>query len=277
MESISPDQIQKYTEQFGQMILEYAPTFLLALVSLIAGLWIIGIFLKGMKRALKARDIDPSLAPFLTTLFGWILKIMLFISVVGMVGVQMTSFVAILGAAGLAVGLALQGTLQNFASGVMILLFKPFKVGDFIDGAGYMGSVKEIQIFNTILNTPDNKRIIIPNGSLANGSLTNFSSEATRRVDWTFGIGYGDSYDKAKEVLTRYVDEDARIMKDPAVFIGLSALGDSSVNIVVRAWVDPADYWGVFFDMNEKVYKGFEVEGLNIPFPQMDVHVHQQK
>ncbi|MFT7276412.1 MAG: small conductance mechanosensitive channel, partial [Cyclobacteriaceae bacterium] len=257
MESISPDQIQKYTEQFGQMILEYAPTFLLALVSLITGLWIIGIFLKGMKRALKARDIDPSLAPFLTTLFGWILKIMLFISVVGMVGVQMTSFVAILGAAGLAVGLALQGTLQNFASGVMILLFKPFKVGDFIDGAGYMGSVKEIQIFNTILNTPDNKRIIIPNASLANGSLTNFSSEATRRVDWTFGIGYGDSYDKAKEVLTRYVDEDARIMKDPAVFIGLSALGDSSVNIVVRAWVDPADYWGVFFDMNEKVYKGF--------------------
>jgi small conductance mechanosensitive channel len=277
MDNISPDQIQKYTEQFGQMILEYAPTFLLALVSLIAGLWIIGIFLKGMKRALKARDIDPSLAPFLTTLFGWILKIMLFISVVGMVGVQMTSFVAILGAAGLAVGLALQGTLQNFASGVMILLFKPFKVGDFIDGAGYMGSVKEIQIFNTILNTPDNKRIIIPNGSLANGSLTNFSSEATRRVDWTFGIGYGDSYDKAKEVLTRYVDEDARIMKDPAVFIGLSALGDSSVNIVVRAWVDPADYWGVFFDMNEKVYKGFAVEGLNIPFPQMDVHVHQQK
>ncbi|MFT6853266.1 MAG: small conductance mechanosensitive channel [Cyclobacteriaceae bacterium] len=277
MDNISPDQIQKYTEQFGQMILEYAPTFLLALVSLIAGLWIIGIFLKGMKRALKARDIDPSLAPFLTTLFGWILKIMLFISVVGMVGVQMTSFVAILGAAGLAVGLALQGTLQNFASGVMILLFKPFKVGDFIDGAGYMGSVKEIQIFNTILNTPDNKRIIIPNASLANGSLTNFSSEATRRVDWTFGIGYGDSYDKAKEVLTRYVDEDARIMKDPAVFIGLSALGDSSVNIVVRAWVDPADYWGVFFDMNEKVYKGFAVEGLNIPFPQMDVHVHQQK
>ena len=189
----------------------------------------------------------------------------------------MTSFVAILGAAGLAVGLALQGTLQNFASGVMILLFKPFKVGDFIDGAGHMGTVKEIQIFNTILNTADNKRIIIPNGQLSNGSLTNFSAEGTRRVDWTFGIGYGDDYDMAKATLEKYINEDERIHKDPTPFIALSALADSSVNIVVRVWVDPSNYWGVFFDMNEKVYKGFTEVGLNIPYPQMDVHLHQEK
>jgi small conductance mechanosensitive channel len=193
-----------------------------------------------------------------------------------MLGVEMTSFIAILGAAGLAVGLALSGTLQNFAGGVMILLFRPFKVGDFIDAQGFMGSVKEIQIFNTILKTPDNKTIIIPNGGLSTSSMTNFSTEPQRRVDWTFGIGYGDDAEKAKAVLKRLCDEDERILKDPEVFIALSALADSSVNFVVRAWVNAPDYWNVFFDMNEKVYKTFAEEGLNIPFPQMDVHVHKQ-
>ncbi|MBV6644729.1 MAG: mechanosensitive ion channel [Cyclobacteriaceae bacterium] len=267
--------LQKYSDQLGTMILEYAPKLALALATLIIGLWIISMILKGMGRVLEKRNVDPSLAPFLRSLFGILLRLMLLVSVIGMVGVEMTSFVAILGAAGLAVGLAMQGTLQNFAGGVMILLFKPFKVGDVIDAAGYLGSVREIQIFNTILNTPDNKRIIIPNGSLAGSSMTNFSSESTRRVDWTFGIGYGDDYDKAKSVLEKYIGEDERIMKDPAPFIALSALADSSVNIVVRVWVNPSDYWGVFFDMNERVYKGFAQEGLNIPFPQMDVHLHQ--
>lgn len=267
--------LQKYSDQLGTMILEYAPKLALALATLIIGLWIISMILKGMGRVLEKRNVDPSLAPFLRSLFGILLRLMLLVSVIGMVGVEITSFVAILGAAGLAVGLAMQGTLQNFAGGVMILLFKPFKVGDVIDAAGYLGSVREIQIFNTILNTPDNKRIIIPNGSLAGSSMTNFSSESTRRVDWTFGIGYGDDYDKAKSVLEKYIGEDERIMKDPAPFIALSALADSSVNIVVRVWVNPSDYWGVFFDMNERVYKGFAQEGLNIPFPQMDVHLHQ--
>ena len=200
---------------------------------------------------------------------------MLFISVLGMVGIQMTSFIAILGAAGLAVGMALSGTLQNFAGGVMILLFKPFKVGDFIDAQGHMGSVKEIQIFNTILTTPDNKTIIIPNGGLSTSSMTNFSTEPLRRVDWTFGIGYGDSIDQARKVLKELADADSRILKDPEVFIGVSALADSSVNFAVRAWVKAEDYWGVFFDMNENVYNTFNKEGINIPFPQMDVHVHK--
>jgi small conductance mechanosensitive channel len=202
-----------------------------------------------------------------------LLKIMLVISVLGMVGVEMTSFIAILGAAGLAVGLALSGTLQNFAGGVMILIFKPFKVGDLLEAEGYLGTVKEIQIFNTILVTPDNKTIIIPNGGLSNSSMTNYSTQELRRVDWTFGIAYGDDADKAKMVIKRLCDEDSRILKDPEPFIALSALADSSVNFAVRAWVNSGDYWGVFFDMNEKIYKTFAKEGLNIPFPQMDVHM----
>jgi len=180
-----------------------------------------------------------------------------------------------LGAAGLAVGLALSGTLQNFAGGAMILLFKPFKVGDVIEAQGFIGKVSEIQIFNTILKTPDNKTIIIPNGGLATSSMTNYTTEPTRRVDWTFGIGYGDDVDKAKEVIKGLCDQDPRILKDPELFIAVSALADSSVNFAVRAWVNADDYWNVFFEMNEKVYKSFDREGLNIPFPQMDVHLHR--
>lgn len=266
---------QELSAKGMDLVWKYGPDFITALITLVIGLWVISIITGSIKKIFTKRNLDPSLVPFLTTLIGVLLKVMLFISVIGMVGVEMTSFVAILGAAGLAVGLSLQGTLQNFASGVMILIFKPFKVGDVIDAAGFIGSVKEIQIFNTIMTTPDNRRIIIPNSAIAGNSLTNISAEATRRVDWTFGIGYGDDYDKAKATLMKYIEADARIMKDPAPFIALSALADSSVNIVVRVWVDPANYWGVFFDMNETVYKGFPTEGLNIPFPQMDVHVHK--
>jgi small conductance mechanosensitive channel len=200
---------------------------------------------------------------------------MLVITVLGMLGIEMTSFIAILGAAGLAVGMALSGTLQNFAGGVMILVFKPFKIGDVIEAQGYTGKVDQIQIFNTIMKTPDNKTIIIPNGGLSTSSMVNYSTEATRRVDWTIGIAYGDDADKAREVIKRLCDEDSRILKDPELFIAVSALADSSVNFAVRAWVNAADYWGVYFDLNEKVYKTFESEGLNIPFPQMDVHVHK--
>ena len=194
-----------------------------------------------------------------------------------MIGVEMTSFIAILGAAGLAVGLALSGTLQNFAGGIVILMFKPFKAGDFIDAQGYSGTVSEIQIFNTILKTPDNKTIIIPNGGLSTGAMTNYSSEPLRRVDWTVGIGYGDDVDQARSVLLKMCETDPRILKDPALFIGVSALADSSVNFAVRAWVKAEDYWGVFFDLNENIYKTFNKEGLHIPFPQMDVHVHNSK
>ncbi len=268
---------QKLLDQLIDFSLAYGPKIISAAVVLLIGLWIIKGLSGAFGRLLARRNIDPSLVPFLRSIVNTLLRIMLFISVLSMLGIEMTSFVAILGAAGLAVGLALSGTLQNFAGGVMILLFRPFKVGDFIDAQGYSGTVKEIQIFNTILKTPDNKTIIIPNGGLSTGSMTNYSTEPQRRVDWTIGIAYGDDADKAKEVIRKLLEEDERVLKDPAVFIALSELADSSVNFAVRAWVNAADYWAVFFDMNEKVYKTFAKEGLNIPFPQMDVHVHNQK
>jgi len=224
---------------------------------------------------LEQSNTDPSLTSFIRSLVSILLKIMVYITAIGMLGVEMTSFIAILGAAGLAVGMALSGTLQNFAGGVMILLFKPYKVGDVIEAQGYVGSVKEIQIFTSILTTPDNKTVLIPNGPLATGSLINFSTQDTRRVDWTIGIAYGDDLDKAYEVIKGFIGEDDRILKDPEPFMALSALADSSVNIVVRVWVNSPDYWGVFFDLNEKVYRSFDKEGLGIPFPQMDVHLHK--
>ncbi len=273
MEEIQNIDIQKYLDQLIEMAISYGPNLILALVTFIIGSWVISGIIKGLGNTMQKREMDPSLTPFFKSLLNITLRIMLIISVLSMVGIEMTSFVAILGAAGLAIGLSMQGTLQNFAGGVMILLFKPFKVGQFIDGGGYMGTVKEIRIFNTIMTTPDNKRIIIPNGSLSGSSLTNFSAEETRRVDWTFGIAYGDDYDKAKALLLSWIEADPRALKDPEPFIALSELADSSVNIVVRVWVNPADYWGLFFDMNEKVYKEFGDHGLNIPFPQMDVHL----
>ena len=277
MEEISTEQIQQYADTLGTMVIEYAPKLILAIVSLVVGLWVIKLINKALKRALEKRNIDPSLTPFLRTLLAWTLRAMLFISVIGMVGVEMTSFVAVLGAAGLAIGLSLQGTLQNFAGGVVLLMLRPFKVGDVIDVKGYLGTVHEIQIFYTIVHTFDKKVIYIPNGSLANADMTNISQQDTRRNEWKFGIAYGDDYDKAKALLQKFIEEDERILKDPEPFIALHSLGDSSVNIVVRAWSTAADLWNVYFEMNERVYKEFAKEGLNIPFPQMDVHLHQKK
>jgi len=268
---------EKILEKITDIAVEYGPKLIGAILVLIIGSWIIKIIMKSFSKILDKRNIDDSLKPFLRSIFGILLRVMLIISVLGMVGIQMTSFIAILGAAGLAVGMALSGTLQNFAGGVMILLFKPFRVGDFIDAQGYTGTVKEIQIFNTILTSLDNKTIIIPNGGLSNSSLTNYSVEPLRRVDWTFGIGYGDSVKTARTVISKLAADDTRILKDPELFIGLAELGDSSVNFAVRAWVKAEDYWDVFFDMNEKVYNTFDKEGLNIPYPQMDVHLYKNK
>lgn len=267
------ENIDTYWEEYSPLLVEYGTSLIYALFVLIIGLWIVKMITGSLKRMMLKSKMDNSLVPFLSSLANTLLKAMVIISALGMLGIEMTSFIAILGAAGLAVGMALSGTLQNFAGGVMILIFKPFKVGDFINAQGHSGSVKEIQIFNTILNTPDNKIIIIPNGGLSTGSMTNFSAMDTRRVDWTFGIGYGDDVDKAEQVLKRLISEDARIHKDPEPFIAVSELADSSVNLVVRVWANAADYWGVFFDMNKKVYQNFDKEGLNIPFPQLDVHI----
>ena len=276
MDTLSTNNLQGYVQKLSNLAVEYGPKLLLAIIVLIVGLWIIKLVVRAMNKTMERSNIDISLRKFLSSLFGIILKVLLLISVASMIGIATTSFVAILGAAGLAVGLALQGGLANFAGGVIILIFKPFKVGDFIDAQGYMGTVNEITIFTTVLKTPDNKTVIIPNGALSNGSMVNFSTEPRRRVDMVFGIGYGDSIEKTKSVLSKLVDADARILKDPAPQIVVGELGDNSVNFTVRVWCESANYWGVFFDTHEKVKLAFDEEGISIPFPQRDVHVYNQ-
>ncbi len=266
-----------YLGKLMDSLVFYAPKLVLAIVVLVVGLWVIKSIAKLSYKMMKKREIDEALSSFLKSFISVLLKVLLIISVIEIVGVETLSFVAILAAAGFAIGLALSGTLQNFAGGVMIMIFKPFKVGDVITAQGYTGSVKEIQIFNTILKTPDNKTIIQPNGSLATGSMVNFSTEATRRVDFTFGIGYSDDIDKAKTVLRGLIETDTRILKDPEPFIAVGELADSSVNFTVRVWANAADYWGIFFDMTEAVKKAFDKEGLSIPFPQTDVHLHKSE
>jgi small conductance mechanosensitive channel len=269
------NQVQELSSKALEMAIAYAPRVALALITLIIGIWIINKVVAGSRKLMEVRSVDATLRAFLGSMLNVVLKALLFISVASMVGIATTSFIAILGAAGLAIGLALQGSLANFAGGVLILLFKPFKVGDFIEAQGFMGTVKEIQIFVTFLNTVDNRLVIIPNGPLSNGSLVNFSAESLRRVDMKFGIGYGDDIRKAKAILEKLVSEDPRTLKDPAHQIALSELADSSVNFVVRVWVNAADYWGLYFDMHEKVKLTFDAEGISIPYPQRDVHVYQ--
>ena len=240
-------------------------TLIKAFLVFIVGRLLINLVNKLIKRVLLKRDIDPSVKTFVVT-------ILLIISVVGALGVQTTSFAALLASAGVAVGMALSGNLANFAGGLIILLFKPFKVGDYIEAQGTGGTVKEIQIFHTILATPDNKMVYIPNGSLSSGAVTNFSRQATRRVDWTFGVDYGEDYDKVKAVIETIIARDSRILTDPAPFIALHALADSSVNIVVRVWVESPKYWEVYFGINQAVYATFNEKGINFPFPQLTVH-----
>lgn len=257
------------------IVMTYGPRVVFAIITLIVGLWIVKILVNVIGKGLDKGDVDEALKGFLSSISGVLLKVLVYITALSVLGIEMTSFVAVLAAAGFAIGMALSGTLQNFAGGVMILLFKPFKIGDYIDAQGHSGSVKEIQIFNTILTTPDNKTIILPNGPLSTGSMVNYSTEPKRRVDWTVGIGYGDDVDKAYEVIEKLLAGDDRILDEPKPFIAVKELADSSVNFAVRAWVNSADYWGVFFRMNEEVYKTFDKEGLSIPYPQTDVHIHK--
>lgn len=268
------EHLEKYTDEAVKLIMSYGPNLILAILTLIIGFMIIKRVNKSVGKAMERKKMDESLKPFLKSLISVLLKALLVISVMGMVGIEMTSFIAILGAAGLAVGMALSGTFQNFAGGVMILIFKPYKVSDMIEARGYIGVVKEIQVFNTILCTVDNKRIIIPNAQISSDSLVNYSSEPQRRVDFTFGIGYNDDIDKTKSVLKGLIAEDERILQEPEPFIGLSELADSSVNFAVRVWAKSEDYWGVFFDMNEKVKKAFDSNNISIPYPQTDVHLY---
>ena len=255
--------------------MDYGPKVIGAIVVLFIGLWIVKKATKSIGNLMEKRGIDASLRPFLTNLIGTILKLLVIISVMGMVGIEMTSFIAILGAAGLAIGMALSGTLQNFAGGVIILIFKPYKAGDFIEAQGHMGVVKEIQIFNTIITTVDNKTIIIPNGGLSTGSMVNFSTQAERRVDFSFGIAYGDDLNKAKQLILDIAEKDSRVLKNPEPFVRMGEMADSSVNITTRLWVKGEDYWDVYFDTMEAVYEVFNNNGINIPFPQMDVHIQK--
>jgi len=263
-------------EIFGETAAPYILMIAEAVVILVVGFFLAGIITRAVKKAMEKKDVSPELRGFLGGIISALLKAVVVIAVISAFGVETTSFAALLAAGGLAIGMALSGTLSNFAGGAMILIFKPFKVGHVIEAQGYVGSVREIEIFNTILMTPDNRKIIIPNGPLSSGSMINYSTEETRRVDFTIGIGYDDNIDDARAAIQSLIDADERILKDPASFIGVSELADSSVNFAVRVWVKSADYWGVFFDMNENVKKSFDQKGIGIPYPQMDVHVKNQ-
>ncbi len=272
------ENFQQILQNNYELAIKYGLQFILAIVVLLVGLMVIRWISSGVVKMLQRSHVNESLIPFLRTLTSILLKVMLIISIMGMVGIDMLSFVAVLGAAGLAIGLALQGSLQNFAGGVMILLFKPYEVGHFIEAQGFMGTVQEIQIFHTVLLSPDNRKIIIPNSPLASGALTNFSAMPTRRIDFSFGIGYGDDIDKAKEILLQMAGSDNRVLKEenpPQVMV--EALADSSVNLKLRVWVNSADYWSLFFDFTENAKKQFDAAGISIPFPQQDVHLYNHQ
>ena len=253
-------------------LIDYGPKVIGAILVWLIGNWVIKLLTKGLAIVFQRTGIEASLRPFLLSLAKISLRLLLAISVLGMLGIEMASFIAILGAAGLAVGMALSGTLQNFAGGVMLLLFKPIRVGDLIESQGYLGVVKEIQLFATILLTPENKTVILPNGAVANGEITNNATEGTMRVDLNFGIGYGDSIDQAKEIFYTLMEKHAKVLSQPNAFVGVLELGDSSVNLAVRPYVKPEDYWTVYFDLYEQGKKALDQASIEIPFPQQVVH-----
>jgi small conductance mechanosensitive channel len=262
-------------ESIRNFVVAHGPAVLKAVVVLVVG-WLVARFLRGLVRRLMVRGgVDPTLIGFCASITYIGLMVLVVVSALGKLGVQTTSFVAVIAAAGLAVGFALQGSLGNFAAGVLLITFRPFKVGDFIEAGGISGAVEEIQVFATTLKTPDNKAITVPNGAITGGNIINYSAKPVRRVDMVFGIGYGDDIKRAKEVIQGVLTGDSRILKEPEPTIAVSELADSSVNIVVRPWVKTADYWGVFFDITEAVKLEFDAQGITIPYPQQDVHMHQ--
>ncbi len=271
----SVTQLEALSMKAYELGLEYAPKLALAIITLIIGLWIISGIRKLIQVSMKKSKVDPTLIPFLTSLVSWMLKVLLFISVASMIGIATTSFIAVLGAAGLAIGLALQGSLANFAGGVLVMIFKPYKVGDLIESQGHLGVVKEVQIFNTILLSPQSKRVIIPNGAVSNGSIVNYTVEGKIRVDLTIGVSYGADIDQTKAVLMDVLVNNDKVMQDPAPFIGVSEMADSSVNFAVRPHCAPEHYWDVYFGVNEAMKKALDKNAIAIPFPQRDVHLIQ--
>jgi small conductance mechanosensitive channel len=259
--------MEEYAQTLIDLLLNYAPKVVMAIVILLVGLFIIKIIIKSSVKIMEKRGVDITLQKFLGNLGGWVLKILLIIAVISQLGIETTSFAAILAAAGLAVGLALQGSLANFAGGVLIMIFKPFKIGDLIEAQGEIGVVKEIEIFTTKLTGLSNKEIIIPNGSLSNGNVINYTTEGTRRVDLVIGVSYDADIKKTKEVLTKVLTSHPKVLKTPAPGVTVLELADSSVNFAVRPWCDTADYWDVYFDVTENAKLALDEAGIEIPYP----------
>lgn len=249
------------------ILFQYAPKVVSALIILIIGLWIIKMLTKTANKLMEKRNLDVSLRGFLSSLIGWALKIFLFVTVAGQLGVQTTSFAAVIAAAGLAIGMALQGSLSNFAGGALIMIFRPFKVGDYIEAQGEQGVVKDIQIFTTKINTIDNKEVILPNGALSNGNITNYSSEENRRVDLTFGVSYDADIKQTKDVLLKVINNTPYTLKSPEPAVMVSELADSSVNFITRTWVKSADYWNAYFYITENMKIELDKAGIEIPYP----------
>lgn len=269
--------VSKYWDQGVAILMDRGPKILLAIIVLIIGLRLIKFAIKVLNKGFEKRNVDATLRPFISNLINWTLKVLLFVSVAGMVGIQNTSFVAIIGAVGLAIGFALQGTLANFAGGVLILIFKPFKVGDLIEAQGFLGVVEEIEIFVTKILTPDNRLVILPNGALSNGSMKNLTAKGEIRVDLTIGIAYDEDIKQARTILMEVMEKQEKVLKDPAPFVGVAELADSAINLAVRPWCDPNDYWDVYFDTYEGAKEALDKAGITIPFPQRDVHLFEHK
>jgi small conductance mechanosensitive channel len=269
--------VSKLLDTIYGLLTVYGLRVIAAVVIFIVGRWVAMGVANVIKRIMLKSKVDETLVSFVRNLSYIALLAFVVIAALNQLGIQTASFIAVLGAAGLAVGLALQGSLGNFAAGVLMIIFKPFKVGDFIEGAGVAGTVEQIEIFTTQLKTPDNKTIIIPNAKLTGDNITNFTIKGTRRVDFVFGIGYGDDIDKARAIIKEIIDQDERVMKEPEPVIVVSELGDSSVNFTVRAWTTVGDYWSFYFDTVENVKKQFDAQGVSIPFPQRDVHIYEHK
>jgi small conductance mechanosensitive channel len=261
--------------QLYELGADFGLKLIAALAIFVIGRWVARWLSRLLEKGMDKAGTDHTLIVFLRNIVYVGLMVFVILAAVGQLGVQTTSFLAVLGAAGLAVGLALQGSLANFAAGVLIIVFRPFKVGDYIEAGGVAGTVKAISIFTTTLHTPDNKVVIVPNAQVNSGTITNYSANETRRVDMVFGVGYGDDLDKVRSVIEQVLAADDRVLKEPAPLIAVSELADSSVNFNVRPWVNAPDYWGVYFDTHEQIKKRFDQEGISIPFPQQDVHIHQ--
>ncbi len=269
--------MENIVEKIWELLTIYGLKVIAAIAVLIMGRWIAKGLTGFTEKLMNKSQVDPTIVSFVANMTYIALLVFVVLAALGQLGIQTTSFIAVIGAAGLAVGLALQGSLSNFAAGFLMIIFRPFKVGDFIEGAGVAGTVEKIQIFTTQLKTPDNKTIIIPNAKLSGDNIVNFSVKGTRRVDFVFGIGYDDDIDKARKIITDVIENDARVLKDPPPIIAVMELADSSVNFVVRPWVKVPDYWDLWFDVTETVKKRFDAEGISIPFPQRDVHVYSHK